>query len=554
MRRDQLDSTSQNVYNLAQNPRWETGTGLNQIVRQNLCGNPRGINAYSPYSTGGAQVITPNVDITSTPIPDVPLLTRANRVTYSGTPSNPGVQFFNGTPGTQYTFSAYIYIESMAPTPGTLGLAESGITSGTNATNTVGVWQRISWTRTVTSGNGIGVRVAAPSGGSGSFLITGIQIETSPVVTSYYDGSFPPVGDYSYNWAGTVNNSISREVAPAADMANSSGGAYRASYLSTDRPAGNSKFLRLITYSPGVSVALNPTDVIIRDGVPRTDLVWLRANRDMTITMRYRNPTGSNVVSAPAATLVANRWQLYRNFATPTGADDMALGVLSSTPQSGDIIDMGPHMTVEGNYTGDIVEGTKPFSKWLGTADRSASVGYPPQFLDIAGKPVIDIEGVGSRTNSGVPDPFMGRTFYCVHEANANTGNYNVCASYGVVGSKGFMVQTAASGSFSMANRYDAPGGTFNGGIVLPARSFRRHVQAFAFTEGLTSVSGCANGGADVTNVVSPGTGWDDSRAICTANSELRNVRFIVFNEWHSRAKRIEMSRYLGNKYGAYVA
>jgi hypothetical protein len=386
-------------------------------------------------------------------------------------------------------------------------------------------------------------------------LITGIQIETSPVLTPYYDGSMPSVGDYSYNWAGTVNNSISREVAPAPDLANSSGGAYRAAYLSTDRPAGSPKFLRLITYSPGVSVALNPTDVQMKDAVPRTDLVWLRANRAMTISMRYRNPTGSNVVSAPAAVLPANQWQLYRNFQTPTGADDMALGVLASNPQAGDIIDMGPHMTVEGEYNGDIVEGTKPFSKWLGVADRSASVGYPQQFLDIAGRPHVDLAAQQSLPTN-VVDGFAARTLYVVYESWGNTASYNGWASYGVAGSKGFLVQTAGGGSNSMANRYDFPGGTFNGGLVFSqARTIRRHVLAVAFNQGMTSLAGCTNAGSDIVQTINPGTtGWDDGRALVGSSAEGRGLRLLLFNEEHSRAKRIEMSRYLGNKYGALVA
>ena len=557
MRRAQVDSTSQNVYNLAQNSRWNKESGVNQIVRQNLCVSPRGISALLHYSGATAQTITPNVVIASHPLG----ITRAIRFTYGPSSQNPGLNILSvPSPSTTYTMSAWVYIGSLTSTPGGGGFAENSIISGSNIdTSKVGEWQRIVWTRTTTAtpGPNFGIRFSGVGGtGTGDILVTGIMIDTTPLDTAFFDGSSVAAGDFTYGWAGASNNSASREYGKGVALSNTTGSAYRAAYLSQDLPADSGKFLRLFTHTTGVPVAVNPTDVQIKDGVPRTDLLWIRSSRTMAVSMRYRNPSGSNVVAAPAVNLTANRWQLYRNFAAPTGADDMALGPLATTAiQAGDTIDLGPHMTVLGEYTGDIVTGAGPFSKWTGETDLSVSVGYPPQFLDIAGKPAVDVEGVGSRPNTGVPDPFMARTIYSVYEVNDNLGSYNVCSSYGVVGSKGFMTQTAAEGSINMANRYDMPGGTFNGGLVFNSRTNRRHVQAIAFKAGLAEVSACADGGADQTKAVDPGTtGWDDSRATCTANNYIRNLRFIVFNEYHDRAKRIEMSRYLGNKYGAYIA
>lgn len=557
MRRDNVNGPSQPVRNLAQNARWAKESGVNQIVRQNLCPSPRGIVALLHYSGAMAQTITPNVTIASHPLG----ITRAIRFTYGPSSSNPGLNIMS-TPlaSTTYTMSAWVYIGSLTSTPGGGGFAENSIISGSNIDlSKIGEWQRIVWTRTTsaTPGPNFGIRFSAVGGtGTGDILVTGIQIDTTTLDTPFFDGATAAAGDFTYGWAGAANNSPSREYGKGASLSNTTGSAYRAAYISSELPADGGKFLRLFTHTTGVPVAVNPTDVSIKDGVPRTDLLWMRSNRTMAVSMRYRNPSGSNVVAAPVANLVAGRWQLYRNFATPTGADDMALGPLATTAiQAGDTIDLGPHMTVEGEYTGDVLDGFKPFSKWLGETDLSISVGYPPQFLDIAGKPAVDVEGVGNRANTGVPDAFMGRTIYSVYEVNDQVGSYNVCSSYGVIGSKGFMTQTAAEGSINMANRYDLPGGTFNGGLVFNSRTSRRHVQAIAFKDGLNEVSACADGGADQTKVVDPGTtGWDDSRAQCTANNSIRNLRFIVFNAYHDRAKRLEMSRYLGAKYGAYVA
>lgn len=177
--------------NLAKYTNFEAqGTVIN--VRQNLAGNPRGVYALPQYSSAGAQVITANVPVTGHPEG----ITTANRFTYGGvTPNNPGVQFFNGTPGTNYTMSAWIFIESLCDVPGTTGFAESGVLSGANFANTVGVWQKVTWNRTPTSGNGIGIRTAAADGGSASILITGIMIEAVPQAVAspnFFDGNTAP--------------------------------------------------------------------------------------------------------------------------------------------------------------------------------------------------------------------------------------------------------------------------------------------------------------------------------------------------------------------------
>ena len=563
MRRAQTDSTSQNVRNNALNPRWETGTGGNVVVRQNLCTNPRGVGTFFSYSSGAAQVITPNVAITGHPEG----ITTATRFTFSSSASNPGINILpSPAENTTYVLSAWIYVESLPDTPAAGGFAENGVVSGSNYPNTVGVWNRISWVRTTTGtpGSCFGIRHAGLSGGtgSGSILVTGILIETftsstAASVTSFFDGASTDTSDYDYGWVGTANNSVSRELAPAPDLANSSGGANRAAYLSTDRPAGAPKFLRLITFSPGVSVALNPTDVQIRDGVPRTDLVWLRANRTMTVSMRYRNPTGSNVVAAPAANLT-NQWQLYRNFQTPTGADDMALGVLASSPQAGDMIDMGPHMTVEGEYTGDIVTGEGPFSKWYGLADRSASIGYPPQLLDHAGIPETDISAVGTHVLGGGFGATEARTIYTVYAnfLDIPDGNVPTVAVYGsspltdsVPNSYITLRQQAWTGNvnFLLARRTGGNGA----GVANSRMGF--NVAAWGINTGGTMFNSVNN----PLSVALDGQVMSllhERLLIPAPSANSAHVRTLVYRGYHNDTTRAAVMRYLGNKYGANVA
>jgi len=163
------------------------GTGTS-TCRVNLCVNPRGVNAFGAYSSGASQTITPNVAITGHPEG----ITTANRVTYAGTtPSNPGVLLMpGGSIGTTYSISAWVYFESLQDVPGSTAFAEVGVLSGPAITPVVGSWQRYTWTRTVTSTNGIGFRTAASDGGTGSFLITGIVAENAATPTvNFFDGS-----------------------------------------------------------------------------------------------------------------------------------------------------------------------------------------------------------------------------------------------------------------------------------------------------------------------------------------------------------------------------
>lgn len=386
---------------------------------------------------------------------------------------------------------------------------------------------------------------------------------------TYFDGTMGTALDYTYSWTGTAGDSTSIQRATLVPnfVQSGSSGVYQSNLWAS---SGN-RSIRIVNI-PGSTIpesVIADHTTLLKPGMTYTLLGKLRLisvganthSRSRRINLYVSTNGGANYTETNG-TQSPNAVGVYDHrfiFTIPSNATHMILrlggnsyGDLRLTQSDAWWDDL---MLVEGAYYGDYIDGTKQLAKWDGTANASSSVGYAPQFLDIAGKPVIDILGVGSVPNTGVPDPFGPRTFYSVHESVNNTAAYDVCASYGVVGSKGFMVQTAGAGSASMANRFDLPGGSFNGGIVMSARSTRRHVQAFSFNQGLTSSVSCANGNADLTIAVTPGTtGWDDSSARAVSLAETKNIRFIVFNAFHDRATRVAVSRYLGNKYGANVA
>jgi hypothetical protein len=215
-------------------------------------------------------------------------------------------------------------------------------------------------------------------------------------------------------------------------------------------------------------------------------------------------------------------------------------------------------MIVEGTYTGDYVDGTKPFSKWDGTANSAVSVGYSPQFLDIAGKPDAEVFGAGDSPNTTV-DGFAARTIYLVYEVtDMNAGSWQVPLYYGSAApSSGLTVQTSASGVASMSPRLDfTAGGDINKGqVMINGRTQRVHVMAMSFNAGLTSVSSHIDGAFVTAVAITPGTvGWTSGMLRAKSLTGIKAVRTMVFYAEHDAATRVAMSRYLGNKYGSYIA
>lgn len=555
MRRAQTDAGSQPVRNLSVAPT----TGLNSgttVVRTNLCTNPRGTAAFAEYSSPTAQTITTVTGLSGHPEG----ITTANRVTY-GSGSNPGISILNPvTAGMTYTMSAWVYHESLAPTPGSQGLAQNGVVSQTGAPAlAVGVWQRLVWTHTAAGTSLLGFRVSGQSGaGTFSYLITGAVIENSFADTGYfYDGNTAASGDFTYSWAGAANASSSRQNAPTPTWINSTGSAIRALYQSGDRPHGYPKFTRTLNLHGNVPIGINPTDTVIKSGVPRTDLIWARASRALDVKFRYRTADGAGVTDWGRVTLPANQWTLVRAFGTPNIGDNAALGVLTDTTTAmaaGDTIDIGGHMCVEGTYTGDYIDGTKPFSKWEGGANNSVSIGYPPQLLDFAGKPAVDIVGAGTIANIAV-DPYIGRTFYQVYEVTDTTGSFAQPMAYGNTSAR-FLLQSSSAGSNNLAPRSDFPNGSVNANASgtngrIPGRA---HVFAAAFADGLASSLITVNGAADTSRTYTPGDGWAEGKTTASNVVGMKPLRTLVYYADHDRDTRLAISRYLGNKYGAAVA
>jgi hypothetical protein len=199
-----------NIWNLVPLPGPMTYQGsLVQTTQDftNLVTDPRGTSPWAGY---GSQAITPVTNISDHPLG----ITTANRVTYATNQNNPGVIFpCPVVTGTAYVISAWIKFESSSP-GNAIAFAQSSITTSPPITPLPTVWTRVSWVYTASGGNPFGIRVSSTSGGGGSYLVTGVQIEKTTVLHNYFDGDIPLV---QYNdellvpsWVGAENASASK--------------------------------------------------------------------------------------------------------------------------------------------------------------------------------------------------------------------------------------------------------------------------------------------------------------------------------------------------------
>jgi hypothetical protein len=268
---------------------------------------------------------------------------------------------------------------------------------------------------------------------------------------------------------------------------------------------------------------------------------------------------GYSEYAANAPTNDIGVYDVRRTFTIAPNATEAFIRLYNGTSTGNGDVWYDNVMLVEGEYTGDYIDGTKPFAKWDGTVDSSFSVGYPPQLLDIAGSPTLDQVGAGSTANP-VVNGFTARTLYAVYEVIDTTTSWQVPFMYGSgAPNDGFTLQTAATPSTSMSPRWDfaTGGGDVNRGFALGGgRNPRRvHVFAVALNQGLTVSNMTMDGVAAGPLTTNPGTyGWPSGQLRNYSLPSIRALRSMVFYTEHDAATRLAISRYLGNKYGAYVA
>lgn len=296
---DTIEYSEIDVYPGDYDPNRPYFDGTNGVT--NIISNTRGTSAYADYAGAGNQTITGNVAVTGNPDG----ITTANRVTYSAGATNPGITFVNpAIVGAQYTMSAWVFHETVVS--GSQAFAQAGVAGMPSPPPIVqGVWQKITWTYTATSANQIGFRVGSP-GGAGSYLITGIVVDRTSVPSAFYEG----LGDYTYAWQGTVNNSVSYQRAP--NISNWVASTTAVTHQSVHNPVVGSKCGAIITkgaYGDGVfSNGISATA-----GTTYTSSIWIKTTsaHNLTGVIRFMDSGGStltDVIADVTASVPVGTW------------------------------------------------------------------------------------------------------------------------------------------------------------------------------------------------------------------------------------------------------
>lgn len=559
MRRDTIDAGSQPVRNYCLNPRWEGTTG-NTVVRRNECWNSSfeaNLNGWS-----GAGVPVTAISRVSDKAKFGTWSLRADCTALNG-----GAFLNSGrvatVAGESVTLSGWMLGEAgkqMTLESRFLDSAQAILTNKIAPTVTAtGDWQRISVSH-IAPTNTASVDVVARNYTNGAHVIylDGVLIEKHSFLFDYFDGSFAASGDFTYGWSGTAHQTTSNQIAPLPSLINTSGNAPRPVWQSVDRPAATPKFARAQQLITGAAMGVNPTDNVMPGGIIRTDLMWMRCSRSVAADLRYRDPSGAGVQTQGTVNFVADQWQLVRVVGAPT-FDNAAIGPLFATNrlQAGDTVDIGPHMSVPGVYTGDIVDGTKPFSKWSGAAHSSVSVGYPPQLLDLAGPPLYDITTTGHTVLDGGFGNTEARTIYTVYSAFVDIpdGTVPILVTYGATALSDAIPNQFLTLRQQLSNN---PGNnliarrTGGNGPLVSRSMVANNVAVWGIdVSGKTFIQ--VNNEAAVTDSVVMDI--PNERIYITPPSTYSShTRTIIYRGLHDNATRAAVSRYLGNKYGAQVA
>jgi len=406
-------------------------------------------------------------------------------------------------------------------------------------------------------------------------IIDNIQVEANGQATPFFSGDTPAANEFTYAWTGTQHASTSTETAPGASGYT---GSYsnRIAWQSTQWSASGTKSLAVAGGAPSQDSFSQfgqpypfPADFA---GKTYTILARLRTEEAFPVGADGRawgvhiavNTTGAQVFFSLRPnnynTLPAGVYEVRQTITMPANATNISFMRFYNGSPNRTTVWWDNFMVVEGRYDGGYINPDQnPLAKWDGAANVSTSVGYPPTLLELAGKPSLELVGEGISPTTTV-DGFVARTLYAVYEVtDINQGSWQVPIIYGVASSEGYTLQSNSAGTIQMVPRADfaTGGGNTNATTGFNTRtSGRVHVMAFAFNDGLTSMLGMGNGATDVQRTLVPGTvGWTKHKLeIRPAAQGMRGVYASVYMGEHSRATRLAISRYLGNKYGANVA
>jgi hypothetical protein len=400
------------------------------------------------------------------------------------------------------------------------------------------------------------------AGYTNEVILKNFMIVEGAYAGPYFDGA-TAAGDYTYRWTGTANDSTSelRAVPPLKI-----GWLNAIPATSTEWSSSGTKSVRVSPSGASTDSFAYVTLPAFENNKTYTFMANMRMAAPQTGTLDSVRARRLDVFHSGGYTLsdqapnTAGVHKLRVTFrVTDKNAYSNARLYNGASVGNGDVW-YDDIMLVEGDYRGDFIDPTQNLlAKWDGTANDSTSIGYPPQFFDIAGKPVKDISvPSGTLANTSPAPTYDPRTVYLVYEAYSMVNSYNSLGGYGQSGFSRITFQTQPAGQNQIGVRYDFTNGETNRVSTLNGGRTAGTVQVIAVTAdpGAGTTAACLNGGNDaIFTGLNGGDGWgpNDYTFLGGSVTDQKGIRILVFNEAHSRATRVAMSRYLGNKYGANV-
>jgi hypothetical protein len=414
-----------------------------------------------------------------------------------------------------------------------------------------------------------------------TFYVDSMMVEQSSGLGTYFDGTTSATTEFTHAWTGTANQSISSQ--SAIGLSGVSAGRNSAvieskHYVFSSVAEDGKKTAKWVspagTANAGWRIAsINGNNVLgftpnIKAGGVYT--LWFRYRAtgwqgSHTFQVQVADTTSQNVVAAYDTPRLINSstWTDYRRtFVAQRDATAATVMFVSLplTPQAtvDGVFEIRRWMLVEGEYNGDYIDGTRPFSKWDGTAHASTSVGYAPQLLDLAGKPLVDVSAVGATTLPGGFTNSEPRTLYTVYNNLQDISDssvwpiltYGATALNDVIPNQYITLRLqSATGIYDNSICARRTGGA---GANAPGSKIGVNVVSYGLNA-TGSIFGQANNGS----IILDGFTMDmphEKINILPATAYGSHIRTIIYRGYHDDATRAAVSRYLGNKYGAIVA
>lgn len=487
------------------------------------------------------------------------------------------------TANTAYTASAWVKITAALPNFTILlrwkdspsnTLRDDNLTVQTSLV--VGSWVRVSVTAT------------SPAGATLLQLIPRILATHTPTLfyidgvcanegleTTYFDGSTPASGDFTYAWTGTAGQSTSIQTAPTVSGMT---GNYsnRVAYQSADWAASGSKSLCVPGFRPSVdsfsqfnnSAVFGSAPLANRTFTFMAKLKTLESfpvgadGRAWSFHITYnRSGGGTGLINCKPVTTGAQVHTIQQTVTFPSDATTVAFmrfynGTPNNVPVYWDDV-----MIVEGEYTGDFINPTQNvLAKWDGTANASTSVGYPPQLLDIAGKPLHNsIDPAAGATYTIPSGPVTIYTVQSIRQTTNNPGYWEYSTNGAWGSSTGIARLIGSLPNMGRLDLMKTNASSTNTSVPLDPMNFA--VTATALDPASTTEFQ-GNGGATysvATDALFRGTlggtlklgvrdnGYPGGNTVLTK-------RVLVYTGSHDQPIRQAIARYLGNKYGVAVA